>query len=131
MLQKTILATMKEATSHLLELVPRDPYASARPSFLIRSVFLDRHNDGISFSIEEQPNGQYKLLDDGYYLSDFPEGDWQKLGKTLTQIYTVQVNPFTREISLICLPDRLPDALCSYFQAIVKAACYEGSLTTS
>ena len=58
MLQKTILAAMKEATSHLLELVPRDPSASSRPSFLIRSVFLDRHNDGISFSIEEQPNGQ-------------------------------------------------------------------------
>ena len=36
MLQKTILAAMKEATSHLLELVPRDPYASSRPSFLIR-----------------------------------------------------------------------------------------------
>ena len=123
MLQTTILAAMKDATSHLLELVPRDPYASSRPSFLIRSVFMDRHNDGISFAIEEELDGRYTLLDDGYYLSDLQEGTWQEIGDTLVRTYNVQVNNVTREISLTCPKENLSDALSTYFQAIVWTAC--------
>lgn len=123
MLQTTILAAMKDATSHLLELVPRDPYASSRPSFLIRSVFMDRHNDGISFAIEEEPDGRYTLLDDGYYLSDFQDGTWQEIGDALIKTYNVQVNNVTREISLTYPKENLSDALSTYFQAIVWTAC--------
>ena len=84
---------------------------------------MDRHNDGISFAIEEGPDGRYTLLDDGYYLSDFQEGTWQEIGDTLVRTYNVQVNNVTREISLTCPKENLSDALSTYFQAIVWTAC--------
>lgn len=74
MLQKTILAAMKEATSHLLELVPRDPYASSRPSFLIRSVFLDRLTTAFPFPLKNSRTASINSWMTAITYLTFPKG---------------------------------------------------------